>query len=787
MRCLFTALCGILLFSHSLTAQSLTVEEIMNGESFVGFLPEDPVWSPDNETLFFSWNPEGQLLRSTWSWRPKTGTHKLNAEEELARPTANLQWSLNRNKALYAKHGDIFLWDAQQRASRQLTATSAIEYNPFFGRSEQEIIYRNGNNLFLQDLHKGSITQLTDFQKGKKKSDPPPGEQGKWLQQDQEHLSTVLEARHQSQKARKEWDEKTKPKRPLTIYLGEDRVASLSAAPAIQYITWNQVESAKTTATEVPSYVTESGYTDQLQARPYVGHNQDKFTFHCYDRLADTIYQLNIDSLPGIHQKPLFLAEYHADSIPWNPRYSKPKPVIYHGPVWSISGMALLELKSQDHKDRWILVYHPDQNNYQLIDHQHDEAWIGGPGISSWTDEGGDMGWIEDGKSLWFQSEQTGYSHLYTYDLTSGVRKALTSGSFEILHAQLSTDKKTFYISANAEGPAEHHFYHLSVKGGPLKRITTQPGNHEVTLSPDERHLAIRYSFANQPWELFMMDNQPGAQRQQITRSTTPAFQAYLWRVPEIIEVAANDGVEVPGRIYRPEHPNGAAVIFVHGAGYLQNVHRWWSSYFREYMFHNLLCDEGYTVLDLDYRASEGYGRDWRTAIYRHMGGRDLDDQIDGAKFLVDSVGIDPERIGIYGGSYGGFITLMALFQHPGTFACGAALRSVTDWAHYNHPYTANILNTPVEDSLAYRRSSPIYYAEGLQDPLVMLHGMIDTNVHYQDVVRLSQRLIEIGKKDWELAVFPLEDHGFVEASSWQDEYRRIHELFNRYLMPREH
>jgi dipeptidyl aminopeptidase/acylaminoacyl peptidase len=199
-------------------------------------------------------------------------------------------------------------------------------------------------------------------------------------------------------------------------------------------------------------------------------------------------------------------------------------------------------------------------------------------------------------------------------------------------------------------------------------------------------------------------------------------------------------------------------------------------------MFHQLLTEQGYTVLDVDYRASEGYGRDYRTAIYRHMGGRDLQDFVDAKQFLVSNYGIDSTRVGIYGGSYGGFITLMGLFTEPGTFACGAALRSVTDWAHYNHEYTTNILNLPAKDPEAYKRSSPIYFAEGLQDPLLILHGMIDDNVQFQDVVRLNQRLIELGKKDWWMAIYPVERHSFEYASSWTDEYRRIYELFEMYL-----
>jgi len=194
------------------------------------------------------------------------------------------------------------------------------------------------------------------------------------------------------------------------------------------------------------------------------------------------------------------------------------------------------------------------------------------------------------------------------------------------------------------------------------------------------------------------------------------------------------------------------------------------------------MADKGYTILDIDYRGSDGYGRDVRTGIYRHMGGLDLSDQLDGIKYLVDKYGIDPKRVGMYGGSYGGFITLMALLTKPGTIKAGAGLRSVTDWAHYNHGYTSNILNFPETDSIAYRRSSPIYFAENLQDKLLMLHGMVDDNVQFQDIVRLTQRFIELGKKGWDLAVFPVESHGFVKSYSWTDEYRRIMDLFDKEL-----
>ena len=349
---------------------------------------------------------------------------------------------------------------------------------------------------------------------------------------------------------------------------------------------------------------------------------------------------------------------------------------------------------------------------------------------------------------------------------------------------QLSKDKTTFFITANKEHPGITHFYKVNVNGGDLIQLTSMKGGNEVTMSPDEKWLAINYSYIDKPWELYIQPNKPGAKAIQVTKSTTAEFDSYKWRQPDLISFKNRYGADVYARVYPAANPdpNKPAVVFVHGAGYLQNVHYWWSQYFREYMFNNLLADNGYTVIDIDYTASAGYGRDHRTGIYRDMGGKDLTDQVDGVKLLVEKYGVNPKHVGLYGGSYGGFITLMGMFKEPEVFAAGGALRSVTDWAHYNHGYTANILNEPFNDPIAYKRSSPIYYADKLKGKLLMLHGMVDVNVHFQDIVRLTQRFIELGKDNWELAVYPVEDHGFVEPSSWTDEYKRIFKLFETTL-----
>jgi dipeptidyl aminopeptidase/acylaminoacyl peptidase len=445
---------------------------------------------------------------------------------------------------------------------------------------------------------------------------------------------------------------------------------------------------------------------------------------------------------------------------------------------WNDDGSwAALFVFPSNRKSRVLTLVRSDSAAFNAVETVRDSAWVGGPCSSC-------AGWYDNGQRLWFVSETSGYAQLYSAAAAGGDVQPLTQGKWEVLDVELSPDKREFFLTTNEPSPFEQQLYRMSVRGGARTRVTTASGGHAVVTSPDGRWLADVYSFVNRPPDLFLAANRAGAEPVRLTTSPSAEFQGMAWLAPKIVDIPASDGLSVPAHIYTPAdmgaQPNGAAVIFVHGAGYLHNVGNFWSQYPREYMFNQFLAKHGYVVLDLDYRASAGYGRDWRTAIYRWMGGRDLQDQVDASRWLNKSYGIPGSRVGIYGGSYGGFITLMALFTAQDHFGAGAALRSVTDWAHYNEGYTSAILNRPQDDTLAYRRSSPIYFADGLRSPLLMAHGMVDVNVNYQDIVRLEQRLIELGKTDWTLASYPVEDHGFVRPSSWTDEYTRIFDLFER-------
>jgi dipeptidyl aminopeptidase/acylaminoacyl peptidase len=764
------------LFSQS----TLTIEKIMQGERFTGYSPENPQWAPSGNSLYFTWNRNADSLPSLYMVRPgNQEPGKVSLKERKNLPSFNGTYSRDRSKLVYSRNGDLFLMDIKTGNAKQITLTSAVETNPVFSKKEDRIIFTSGNNVFSWDIIKGVLLQLTDLRSGKEKpvEKPAAGSNDKMLNENQLHLFKTLAERKQKSDLLLKENKSLEAEVPKVIYTGSGQTRSVRLSPDEKFLTWQSFQQAEQKRTIVPSYVTESGYTEEIPGRTKVGASSSfSGDLNIFDIVRDTAYHIRTDDIPGLTDAPDFIADYPGRKA------GKPQKrnILIRDPVWSDDGqITIVDIYSEDNKDRWIMILDIKTGGLKLLDRQHDNAWIGGPGIGY-----GQVGWLNDNKNIYFQSEESGFSHLYLLDVTTGLKKALTSGNFEIYDPKLSNDGKTWYFISNETDPGIRELYRMPVQGGARTRLTNFNGGVEYDLSPDEKYFALRASKANMPWELYIMENKDKAVPLRITESTTQEFRDYKWREPEYIRFRASDGVNVPARLYKPENSvkNGPAVIFVHGAGYLQNVHRWWSSYSNEYMFHNFLVDHGYTVLDIDYHGSAGYGRDWRTAIYRNMGGKDLDDQVDGAKYLVEQHQVDPQKIGIYGGSYGGFMTLMAMFKKPGTFAAGAALRSVTDWAHYNQGYTSDILNIPVADSLSYVRSSPIYYAEGLKGALLICHGMIDDNVHFQDVVRLVQRLIELGKDNWELAVYPLESHGFVEPSSWTDEYKRIFKLFEENL-----
>ncbi len=756
---------------EKLPAFRLTIDNIMQGEELVGTSPTAIMWSYDSQKVYFRWREPGSKTASFYTvnvkdLKPKTiSLDEILKSPPLLSPVSgrgfsgfgqigfSLQFDSARRRALITYQGDLRLMDLKTGKVVQLTQTEARESNARFSFDEKKIIFTSEDNLFSYSLEDGSLRQLTTFTRQKPPAQTPLGEIDQWYQEQQRTLFKEI-GRGRFPEFGGLGELPAGPRRRPFILEGEQNLILLELSPDEKKVLFFLSEPAPDVKeTIVPNYVTRSGYTETIPSHPKAAYISPRLS---------RAGLMNVES-GDVHWLELNQGErrFFPSSVTWSPN----------------GKYCVLLARSEDRKDQCLYLVDWTKAKLSLLEQVHDEAWVGPLGLTN-------LFWSKDGQRLYYISEKDGFAHLYYVTPDGKEKKQLTFGQFEVRSAQLSANGNFIYLLSSEEHPGETHFYRMPANGGPRTKITSLEGLNEIHLSPDENWLAIIHSETNRPPELYLQPNQPGAQPQQITVSTSESFRSYNWAKPEIITFKARDGFNVYARLYLPKswHPSRPAVIFIHGAGYLQNAHKGWSTYFREYMFHNFLLEHGYLVFDVDYRGSAGYGRDCRTAIYRHMGGKDLDDIVDAAKFLVSKYGANPQKIGVYGGSYGGFLTLMAMFKEPEVFRAGAALRPVTDWAHYHPGYTVDILNLPHKDPEAYRQSSPIYFAEGLKGALLICHGMVDTNVHFQDTVRLVQRLIELRKENWEVAIYPVEDHSFRNASSWADEYKRIFKLFETNL-----
>ena len=762
----------------------ITIEQAMADPDWIGPPVESAWWSWNGQQVEYTLKRQGSPVRDTFRQPLAGGVATQVADDQRGTlDAANRVYDRQRQRMAFVRNGDVFVRDLRSGALTQLTRGNERASGVDFA-TDGGLIWNVGNNWYHWNAGSGAIALAAQLKAEKNPADAPKAD----VLRDQQMrtLETLRRDRAQRDTLREQgerWRQADPTRAPGPVYLGADveivdSALSPDAAHLIVATKPKNFEDGR--GGKMPLYVTESGYEETEDTRTRVGRNGSApHALWFVDVATGQVRPLALDALPGIGTDPLAALRKAAGKEPLKgDRTVQVMSDFMGGGIrWSADGsQAAVMLRANDNKDRWIVSVGGDgrmQNRHRLTD----------PGWINWGFN--DFGWMADGRTLWLLSEESGFSHLYTQAGT-GKPRALTSGKWETSAPVPSADGKGFYVLCNQQAPHDYEVCGVDAASGQVRELTDLNGVEDFSLSPDGQQLLVRYSGAYLPAQLAVVPAAGGSAR-VLTDTRSAEFKAREWIQPQLVAVPSKHGAGVVwAKYYGPAQKEPGrkypVVMFVHGAGYLQNVHQRYPAYFREQMFHNLLVQKGYIVLDMDYRGSEGYGRDWRTAIYRNMGHPELEDYQDGLDWLVETQQGDRDHAGIYGGSYGGFMTFMALYRAPGTFKAGAALRPVGDWHQYNHGYTSNILNTPDIDPEAYRVSSPIEYAEGLQDHLLIAHGMMDDNVFFQDSVNMTQRLIELHKDNWSIAPYPLERHGFTRADSWLDEYKRILKLFEEHL-----
>jgi dipeptidyl aminopeptidase/acylaminoacyl peptidase len=768
----------------------------MSDPDWLGREPEDAFWHADGNTIGYYRKQIGTPIRDLFIAHPhvtdngKKATladiHQYEYDEIIS--------DKDMDFVAWIFEGNIFVQFESDNTVRQLTKSIDGARNlQFF--NQDGVSFQRGNSFYTVNVRSGMQEQMLSWHFADKYK--PVSEPEDYIAQEQIKLIDYVQLQRRNRVLRDENENKLKSENnslmSSSFYFSEKHrtvLASLSPNGKWAIVVTTENTPRSNDSDIMPDYIEENGRIKAQRVRQRVADAKPvQHDIWLLDVQSGDKTLLDYKALPGYNED--VLADVKRENAEANgktyqdnllPRdigllfdwYATEPPVKWHDNSDKVAVM----LEAWDNKDRWITSVDVDDKVFATQHRMHDPAWI--------NYRFNEFGWFDDAETLYLLSEESGYSQLYTKPL-DGKLTPITQGKFVVENVVLTEDDSYFYYKANKKHPGIYEIYRVASDSNESEALTDLNGMTDYQLSPDESRLLLTHSKLVMPPELFTIDlNSEKLEPIKITNTVSEEFLSINWTSPSVVAVKSSHTEQpIYSRVYAPQGPQSEknrAVIFNHGAGYLQNSHLGWSGYFREFMFHSFLVSKGYVVMDMDYRASFGYGRDWRTAIYRQMGTPETQDLKDGVDWLVKNANVDRERVGTYGGSYGGFMTFMALFTEPDLFQAGAALRPVSDWAHYNDGYTSNILNRPDIDPIAYERSSPIYFADGLTKPLLINAPMVDNNVFFVDVVRLVQVLIEKEKENFETAIYPVEPHGFVQPSSWLDEYRRIFKLFEENL-----
>ncbi len=750
----------------STSAQNLTVAEIMAEPSIAGTRVSGEKLSPDGSKVVFLWNAENKLPLDLYmtatdgrgtpqiilrvsevpvpspSPTPESKlTYGLTVRDEFAKARenafGNFEWSPDSKKLVFTQGGDLYTLTVGESKPKRYTKTQSPEVAARFIDNDR-ILYQQNGNLFVLNTVDASTIQLS-----------------------------------------KEANQQT--------FIGVGGVAVTKDGKMAAYVV---SDNSKQRALFVPNYLGE--FVEAPTTRR--GWSEQKVMVVPTDGSRDSATEIKLPKAEGVSN--------------------------FRRLAWTADGRSLIiDRNDKDTKRRQLFYIHhaASKDEQQIIISEETDAKWQAP-LSAIFEPN-----PKDAAQLFFCSEKDGYNHIYLVKLQAETRAAasvsdptarvqeggeklsdqvnvtqLTTGKWQVEWAKWSTNGDRIVYSSTQGGTAKRSFYAISPQGTSVELPGVRDGGMLTTPQMDDQNSqpVLMYSASrwNMPDDLYAQKVCPGCEGfnppVQLTRTVPDAFSKRTWIEPRFIDIPSRDGKQIKSKIYIPggfdQKKKYPMVVFVHGAGYLQNTINGWNNYYREFMFNELLAQRGYVVIDIDYRGSAGYGRDWRTDVYDFLGGKDYDDHLDAIDFMMKNYAVDPKHVGVYGGSYGGFMAEMLAFRAPDKIAAAAALRPVADWKNYyasSPGYTAQRLGFPDKNPEAYKRSSPISYADGLKTQLLILHGIVDDNVHVEDSMQLTEKLIRLGKTEYFTEQFyPAENHGFVRPTSWTDEYTRILSFFEKNL-----
>ena len=441
---------------------------------------------------------------------------------------------------------------------------------------------------------------------------------------------------------------------------------------------------------------------------------------------------------------------------------------------WSSNGRLLLDRESDSATDRWLHTVNPVDGRLSEIWHDHRETRVYTSIASAWH---------SDGERVVFLSDLNDRYGLYLLTPGEDLPYLLTNKSFDVTGAPLiNVSANRIFFQSNEPSPYERHVFYVPDEGGVSTRVTSTPGQHRPYPSPDGMRVALLHNSDLRPTELYLMDTRSELPESQITTSLNPEFIDISWAKPRYTTFKSQiDDHTLHARILEPANlKRGKKYPVIFGPAYSNTVRNRWSGIIG--LLQQLMVQRGYIVVQVDVRGSTGYGREFREEFLMDFAGKDIEDLESAVKYLSTLPYIDLDRIGIWGSSYGGTLTIYSLFKKPGLFKAGVAGAAAVDPYFFGTDDVA-IVRRPQSHPEAFNRGA-LQYADNLEDHLLIIHGMQDHVVPFKTTVVLAEELIRLGK-DFDFVFAPGATHGWTRPNHYARYlFGKLLTHFDRYLLP---
>jgi dipeptidyl-peptidase-4 len=441
------------------------------------------------------------------------------------------------------------------------------------------------------------------------------------------------------------------------------------------------------------------------------------------------------------------------------------------------SGAVAVERLNRIQNRMDLLVADARSGAAHVLLHEEDPYWI---------NVNDHLHFFRDGARFLWGSERDGFSHLYLYGMDGKLERQVTRGEWQVEKVlRVDEARGVVYYQSTEASPLESQFYSIALDGSNKRRLTAQKGSHSIQLSPSFDYWVDAYSSLTSPPGTTLYRSgadRIGGSEVAVLRHPDASLSDWDLQTPEIHSFKTPDGVQLYGRLIKPAGFSASrkypVIVEVYGGPHVQTVRDRWLGV----TWEEALAQRGFVVWQVDNRGSFGRGHKFESAIFRNMGERELADQLAGLDYLTSLGFTDPNRVGIYGWSYGGYMTLYSLCNAPERFRAGVSGAPVTSWRTYDSIYTERYMGLPVENPEAYDKTSPLTHAGNLKAQLLMVHNIEDDNVHFQNTLRMAGALEKAGKK-FSMLVYPQKSHG-VTGPEHTQMIQSITEFFEKALKP---